>query len=52
MAPDLEDPSGGLAAQVQEQAERQLEGPGLEPEQEVLTINFGPHHPRRTGCCG
>ena len=30
-------------------AERELEGPGLEPEQEVLTINMGPHHPATHG---
>jgi NADH-quinone oxidoreductase subunit D len=47
--PFTEDPSGKLADLVTEAAERELEGPGLEPEQEVLTINMGPHHPATHG---
>src|SRR5829696_8353431 len=43
-----EDPASPLvdAAEV---AGQDLEGPGLEPEQEVLTINMGPHHPATHG---
>jgi NADH-quinone oxidoreductase subunit D len=47
--PFTEDPSARLADQLQETSERELEGPGLEPEQEVLTINMGPHHPATHG---
>ena len=38
-----------VGAARSEIAERELEGPGLEPEQEVLTINMGPHHPATHG---
>jgi NADH-quinone oxidoreductase subunit D len=44
-----EDPSAPLMDATTEIAERELEGPGLEPEQEVLTINMGPHHPATHG---
>jgi NADH-quinone oxidoreductase subunit D len=44
-----EDPSAPLMDATAEIAERELEGPGLEPEQEVLTINMGPHHPATHG---
>ena len=47
--PRAEDPSSPLAEQLQEVSERELEGPGLEPEQEILTINVGPHHPATHG---
>ena len=47
--PFTEDPSARLAEQTAELAEQELEGPGLEPEQEVLTINMGPHHPATHG---
>src|SRR5919198_3716148 len=47
--PFTEDPSGRLAEQIAELAEHELAGPGLEPEQEVLTINMGPHHPATHG---
>jgi NADH-quinone oxidoreductase subunit D len=47
--PFTEDPSARLAEQIAELAEHELEGPGLEPEQEVLTINMGPHHPATHG---
>ena len=43
-----EDPSAPLvdAAEI---AQQDLAGPGLEPEQEILTINMGPHHPATHG---
>ncbi|MGA8217003.1 MAG: hypothetical protein WB771_00425, partial [Solirubrobacterales bacterium] len=43
-----EDPSSPLvdAAEI---AHQDLGGPGLEPEQEILTINMGPHHPATHG---
>src|SRR6187431_773434 len=44
-----EDPSAPLVDLTAEIAEGELEGPGLEPEQEVLTINVGPHHPATHG---
>ena len=44
-----EDPSAALMDESAERAERELEGPGLEPEQEILTINMGPHHPATHG---
>ena len=44
-----EDPASPLVDRVAEIAERELEGPGLEPEQEMLTLNFGPHHPATHG---
>ena len=47
--PFTEDPSARLAEQTAVLAEHELEGPGLEPEQEVLTINMGPHHPATHG---
>ncbi len=47
--PFTEDPSARLLEQSTELAEQELEGPGLEPEQEVLTINMGPHHPATHG---
>jgi len=47
--PFTEDPSARLAEQIAELAEHELEGPGLEPEQQVLTINMGPHHPATHG---
>ncbi|HEY7268137.1 MAG TPA: NADH-quinone oxidoreductase subunit D, partial [Solirubrobacterales bacterium] len=47
--PLVEDPSSPLAEQLEEASERKLMGPGLEPEQEVLTINMGPHHPATHG---
>src|SRR5262245_48074910 len=47
--PFSEDPSAPLAEQIAQLAEHELEGPGLEPEQEVLTINVGPHHPATHG---
>ena len=47
--PRAEDPSSALADRLQESSERELEGDGLEPEQEVLTINMGPHHPATHG---
>src|SRR5213592_4687426 len=45
---EAEDPSASLvdAAEI---ASQNLEGPGLEPEQEILTINMGPHHPATHG---
>ena len=48
VAREAEDPSAPLvdAAEIEH---RNLEGPGLEPEQEVLTINMGPHHPATHG---
>jgi NADH-quinone oxidoreductase subunit D len=47
--PFTEDPSARLADRVAELAQQELEGPGLDPEQEVLTINMGPHHPATHG---
>ena len=47
--PFTEDPSGRLVERIGELAEHELEEPGLEPEQEVLTINMGPHHPATHG---
>jgi NADH-quinone oxidoreductase subunit D len=47
--PFVEDPSAPQVVQLAEQAERELVGPGLEPEQEILTVNMGPHHPATHG---
>jgi NADH-quinone oxidoreductase subunit D len=47
--PYVEDPSARLGDQLAERAEQELAGPGLEPEQEVLTVNMGPHHPATHG---
>ena len=47
--PFTEDPSARLVERNGELAEHELEEPGLEPEQEVLTINMGPHHPATHG---
>jgi NADH-quinone oxidoreductase subunit D len=47
--PLTEDPSAPLAVELADQSERELVGPGLEPEQEILTINMGPHHPATHG---
>ena len=44
-----EDPSAPVADAFAEVAEEQLEVPGLEPEQEILTLNRGPHHPATHG---
>ena len=44
VARQAEDPSSALV-DAAELAGQNLEAPGLEPEQEVLTINVGPHHP-------
>src|SRR5262245_66086478 len=44
IARELEDPSASIVDGFAEIAERQLAADGLEPEQEVLTINMGPHH--------
>jgi NADH-quinone oxidoreductase subunit D len=46
---EAEDPVAPLVDAGAEVAREKLEGPGLEPEQEVLTINFGPHHPATHG---
>src|SRR4051794_2244914 len=43
-----EDPSAPLV-DAAELAHQDLGGPGLEPEQEILTINMGPHHPATHG---
>ena len=48
VAREAEDPSFGLV-DAAELASQDLESPGLEPEQEVLTINMGPHHPATHG---
>jgi NADH-quinone oxidoreductase subunit D len=47
--PFTEDPSAREVERIVERAEHELEEPGLEPEQEVLTINMGPHHPATHG---
>jgi NADH-quinone oxidoreductase subunit D len=43
-----EDPSSPQV-DAAELAHQDLGGPGLEPEQEILTINMGPHHPATHG---
>jgi NADH-quinone oxidoreductase subunit D len=49
VARELEDPSAPLVDAFGEAAETELDQPGLEPEQEILTINMGPHHPATHG---
>jgi NADH-quinone oxidoreductase subunit D len=49
VARELEDPSASIVDAFGEVTEAELEQPGLEPEQEVLTINMGPHHPATHG---
>src|SRR5262245_15256618 len=49
IARELEDPSASIVDGFAEIAERQLDAQGLEPEQEILTINMGPHHPATHG---
>ena len=48
VAREMEDPSSSLVDSA-EIIHREPEGEGLEPEQEVLTINMGPHHPATHG---
>jgi NADH-quinone oxidoreductase subunit D len=47
--PEVEDPSSPLVEAGARIERERLEEPGLEPEQEVLTINMGPHHPATHG---
>ena len=46
---ELEDPSAHVVDAFEEFSKTELEGPGFEPEQEILTINMGPHHPATHG---
>jgi NADH-quinone oxidoreductase subunit D len=46
---EVEDPSAPLVDAFAEEAESELNRPGLEPEQEILTVNMGPHHPATHG---
>ncbi len=48
LRPEDEDASIGLVEQ-QQAKNTDLEAEGLEPEQELLTINMGPHHPATHG---
>jgi NADH-quinone oxidoreductase subunit D len=47
--PAVEDPSSSLVEEATRIERERLEEPGLEPEQEVMTINMGPHHPATHG---
>ena len=47
--PEIEDQSLGLVRQAETEARPPDVDVDLEPEQELLTINFGPHHPATHG---
>src|SRR5215211_4456946 len=49
VAREMEDPSASIVDAFAEVTEAELRQPGLEPEQEILTINMGPHHPATHG---
>ncbi|MSO41553.1 MAG: NADH-quinone oxidoreductase subunit D [Solirubrobacterales bacterium] len=48
LLPEDEDPSIGLVLEA-EAAQAKLEADSVEPEQELLTVNMGPHHPATHG---
>src|SRR3954447_8006843 len=49
VARQTEDPSAAAMDAFTERVEREAVGPDTEPEQEILTINMGPHHPATHG---
>jgi NADH-quinone oxidoreductase subunit D len=49
VARQTEDPSAATMDAFTERVEREAVGPDTEPEQEILTINMGPHHPATHG---